>query len=157
MEVILIKDVDNLGDANELVKVRDGYGRNYLIPRGLAVIANEGNRKMMVERQKGEVARERKLLEKIQEVTAQLQANTIKVGAKVGASDKIFGSITNVQLAEAIKKQIGLVVDRKKIVLPDEVKTLGNFTAHIALDKDPNLLCLSFDNFKVYRNVVVFI
>ena len=128
MEVILIKDVDNLGDANELVKVRDGYGRNYLIPRGLAVIANEGNRKMMVERQKGEVARERKLLEKIQEVTAQLQANTIKVGAKVGASDKIFGSITNVQLAEAIKKQIGLVVDRKKIVLPDEVKTLGNFT-----------------------------
>ena len=63
MEVILIKDVDNLGDANELVKVRDGYGRNYLIPRGLAVIANEGNRKMMVERQKGEVARERKLLE----------------------------------------------------------------------------------------------
>ena len=139
MEVILIKDVDNLGDANELVKVRDGYGRNYLIPRGLAVIANEGNRKMMVERQKGEVARERKLLEKIQEVTAQLQANTIKVGAKVGASDKIFGSITNVQLAEAIKKQIGLVVDRKKIVLPDEVKTLGNFTAHIALDKDHNI------------------
>mgnify|MGYP000887154888 FL=1 len=139
MEVILIKDVDNLGDANELVKVRDGYGRNYLIPRGLAVIANEGNRKMMVERQKGEVARERKLLEKIQEVTAQLQANTIKVGAKVGASDKIFGSITNVQLAEAIKKQIGLVVDRKKIVLPEEVKTLGNFTAHIALDKDHNI------------------
>ena len=139
MEVILIKDVDNLGDANELVKVRDGYGRNYLIPRGLAVIANEGNRKMMVERQKGEVARERKLLEKIQEVTAQLQANTIKAGAKVGASDKIFGSITNVQLAEAIKKQIGLVVDRKKIVLPDEVKTLGNFTAHIALDKDHNI------------------
>ncbi len=139
MEVILIKDVDNLGDANELVKVRDGYGRNYLIPRGLAVIANEGNRKMMVERQKGEVARERKLLEKLQEVTAQLQANTIKVGAKVGASDKIFGSITNVQLAEAIKKQIGLVVDRKKIVLPEEVKTLGNFTAHIALDKDHNI------------------
>lgn len=139
MEVILIKDVDNVGDANTLVKVRDGFGRNYLIPRGLAVIANEGNRKSMTERQKGEVARERKLLEKIQEVTAQLQANTIKVGAKVGASDKIFGSITNVQLAEAIKKQIGLVVDRKKIVLPDEVKTLGNFTAHIALDKDHNI------------------
>ncbi len=139
MEVILIKDVDNVGDANTLVKVRDGFGRNYLIPRGLAVIANEGNRKSMTERQKREVARERKLLEKIQEVTAQLQANTIKVGAKVGASDKIFGSITNVQLAEAIKKQIGLVVDRKKIVLPDEVKTLGNFTAHIALDKDHNI------------------
>mgnify|MGYP001810501234 FL=1 len=139
MEVILIKDVDNLGDANDLVKVRDGYGRNFLIPRGLAVIANEGNRKMMMERKKGEVARERKLLEKIQEVTAQLQANTIKVGAKVGASEKIFGSITNVQLAEAIKKQIGLVVDRKKIVLPEEVKTLGTFTAHIALDKDHNI------------------
>ena len=125
MEVILIKDVDNLGDSNTLVKVRDGYGRNYLIPRGFAVLANEGNRKIMAERTKASDKREKLLLDKIQEVIAKLQATTIKVGAKVGQNDKIFGSITNVQLAEGIKKQLGLVIDRKKIVLPEEVKTLG--------------------------------
>ncbi len=139
MEVILIKDVDNLGDANTLVKVRDGYGRNFLIPRGLAVIANEGNRKMMAERTKAEEARERKLVEKIQEVIAKLQGSNIKVGAKVGQTDKIFGSITNVQLAEAIKKQTGLVIDRKKIQIAEEVKTLGTFTANVALHKDHNI------------------
>lgn len=139
MELILIKDVENLGDANTLVKVRDGYGRNFLIPRGLAVIANEGNRKMMAERMKAEEARERKLVEKIQEVIAKLQGSNIKVGAKVGQTDKIFGSITNVQLAEAIKKQTGLVIDRKKIQIAEEVKTLGTFSANVALHKDHNI------------------
>ena len=139
MEVILIKDVDNVGDANTLVKVRDGYGRNYLIPRGLAVIANDGNRKMMAERLKAEEARERKLIEKIQDVIGKLQGSNIKVGAKVGQIDKIFGSITNVQLAEAIKKQTGLVIDRKKIVIAEEVKTLGTFSANVALHKDHNI------------------
>lgn len=136
MELILIKDVDNLGDANTLVKVRDGYGRNFLIPRGMAVIANEGNRKMMAERIKAEEARERKLLEKIQDVITRLQSSSVKVGAKVGQSDKIFGSITNVQLAEAIKKQTGLVIDRKKITIAEEVKTLGTFSANVTLHKD---------------------
>ncbi len=139
MELILIKDVDNVGDANTLVKVRDGFARNYLIPRGYAVIANEGNRKMMTERQKASDKREQILLDKIQDVIAKLQENTLKVGAKVGQSDKIFGSITNVQLAEAIKKQTGLVIDRKKIILPEEAKTLGTYEATIALDKDHSI------------------
>ena len=139
MEVILIKDVDTLGDANTLVKVRDGYGRNYLIPRGLAVLANVGNRKMMTERQKASDKREQILLDKIQDVIAKLQENTIKVGAKVGQNEKIFGSITNVQIAEAIKKQLGMVIDRKKIILPEEAKTLGTYEATIALDKDHNI------------------
>ncbi|HMU69867.1 MAG TPA: 50S ribosomal protein L9 [Chitinophagales bacterium] len=144
MEVILLKDVDNLGDANTLVKVRDGYGRNFLIPRGLAVIANEGNRKMMTERQKAEEARERKLVARIQEVIATLQNGNIRVGAKVGQTDKIFGSITNVQLAEAIKKQTGLVIDRKKITIADEVKTLGTFSANVMLHKD-HIVPVSFE------------
>jgi large subunit ribosomal protein L9 len=144
MEVILIKDVDNLGDANTLVKVRDGYGRNFLIPRGLAVIANEGNRKMMTERQKAEEARERKLVARIQDVIATLQGGNIRVGAKVGQTDKIFGSITNVQLAEAIKKQTGLVIDRKKITIADEVKTLGTFSANVMLHKD-HIVPVSFE------------
>ena len=80
-----------------------------------------------------------KYADKIQEVIAKLQATTIKVGAKVGQNDKIFGSITNVQLAEGIKKQLGLVIDRKKIVLPEEVKTLGTYAATISLDKDHNI------------------
>ena len=144
MEVILLKDVDNLGDANTLVKVRDGYGHNFLIPRGLAVIANEGNRKMMTERQKAEEARERKLVARIQEVIATLQNGNIRVGAKVGQTDKIFGSITNVQLAEAIKKQTGLVIDRKKITIADEVKTLGTFSANVMLHKD-HIVPVSFE------------
>ncbi len=144
MEVILIKDVDKLGDANTLVKVRDGYGRNFLIPNGLAVVANDGNRKMMTERMKGAEARERILLEKIQEVTDKLQSGTLKLGAKVGQSDKIFGSITNVQLADAIKKQLGLVIDRKKISVAEEVKTLGSYEATIVLDKDHQIL-VKFD------------
>lgn len=144
MEVILLKDVDNLGDANTLVKVRDGYGRNFLIPRGLAVIANEGNRKMMTERQKAEEARERKLVARIQEVIATLQNGNIRVGAKVGQTDKIFGSITNVQLAEAIKKQTGLVIDRKKITIANEVKTLGTFSANVMLHKD-HIVPVSFE------------
>lgn len=139
MEVILIKDVENVGDANTLVKVKDGYGRNYLIPRGLAVVATEGNRKVMSERIKAEEARERKLVEKIQEVIAKLQGSTIRVGAKVGQTDKIFGSITNVQIAEAIKKHTGLVIDRKKISIADEVKTLGTYSANVALHKDHNI------------------
>jgi len=139
MEVILLKDVDNLGDANTLIKVRDGYGRNYLIPNGLAVVANDGNRKMMAERQKAVDARERKLVEQIQEVTAKLQSTTLRLGAKVGQSDKIFGSITNVQLADAIKKQFGLVIDRKKITVAEEVKTLGAYEATVALHKDHHI------------------
>ncbi|MEZ5013283.1 MAG: 50S ribosomal protein L9 [Chitinophagales bacterium] len=139
MEVILLQDVDNLGDANTKVKVRDGYGRNFLIPRGLAVVANAGNLKMMEDRQKAADARERLMLEKIQEVKAQLQAQTIQVGAKVGTSEKIFGSITSVQLAEAIKKQTGLVIDRRKISMPEEMKSLGLYEAHVALHKDHNI------------------
>ncbi len=140
MEVILIKDVENVGDANTLVKVRNGYGRNYLIPQGLAVIANDSSRRMLNERLKATDAREKKLLDQLNEVIDKLQSGTIKVGAKVGQSDKIFGSITNVQLAEAIKKQTGLAIDRKKIILPEDVKTLGSYEATIALQKDHNVV-----------------
>jgi large subunit ribosomal protein L9 len=140
MEVILIKDVENVGEANALVKVRNGYGRNYLIPRGLAVIATDSSRRMLNERLKATDAREKKLLDQLNEVIDKLQSCTIKVGAKVGQSDKIFGSITNVQLAEAIKKQTGLAIDRKKIILPEEVKTLGSYEATIALQKDHNVV-----------------
>lgn len=136
MEVILLKDIDNLGDANTLVKVRDGYGRNYLIPNKLAVIANDGNRNMLIERQRQTENREKKIYAQIQGMMDRFKNTTIKVGAKVGQSEKIFGSVTNVQLAEAIKKQLGVEIDRKKILIADDVKTLGTYTATINLQKD---------------------
>ena len=136
MEVVLLKDVENLGDANTLVKVKDGYGRNYLIPNKLAMIANEGNLNMLKERQRQSEKREQKILSQIQGMMDRFKETVIKVGAKVGQSEKIFGSVTNVQLAEAIKKQLGVEIDRKKIQVPDDVKTLGTYTASIHLQKD---------------------
>lgn len=136
MEVILLKDIDNLGDANTLVKVKDGYGRNFLIPNKLAVIATEGNRNMLIERQRQTENREKKMYAQIQGMMDRFKNTTIKVGAKVGQSEKIFGSVTNVQLAEAIKKQLGVEIDRKKIAIAEDVKTLGTYTATINLQKD---------------------
>lgn len=136
MEVILLQDVEKLGDANTLVKVKDGYGRNYLLPNKMAVIANPGNLNMLKERQRQTDIKEQKILAKIQGMMDRFKETVVKVGAKVGQSDKIFGSVTNVQLAEAIKKQLGVEIDRKKIHVPEDVKTLGTYTATINLQKD---------------------
>lgn len=136
MEVILLKDVENLGDANSVVKVRDGYGRNFLIPRKLAVVANDGNRRQLAELQRQTVVKDQKLTAKLEQMMDTFKKTTIKVGAKVGQNDKIFGSVTNVQLADAIKKQIGVEIDRKKIHMPEEVKTVGAYTASISLQGD---------------------
>lgn len=133
MELILLKDVEKLGDANSIVKVRDGYGRNYLIPKKLAVVANDGNRRMLEELKRQTAVKEQKMVAKLEAMMDRFKNTTIKVGAKVGQSEKIFGSVTNVQLAEAIKKQLGVEIDRKKINMPEDVKTLGSYTASISL------------------------
>jgi large subunit ribosomal protein L9 len=131
MEVILIQDVDNLGAANELVKVRNGYARNFLIPRKLAVEASPSNVKQMEERMKQVKKKEEKMLAEVNSVIAKLSEAPLKVGAKSGTSGKIFGSVTPLQLSRAIREQKGYVIDRKKITLPDEVKELGTYKAHI--------------------------
>jgi large subunit ribosomal protein L9 len=131
MEVILIQDVDNLGAANELVKVRNGYARNYLIPRKLAVEASAGNVKQMEEKMKQVKKKEDKMLAEINSVIAKLNEAPLKVGAKSGTSGKIFGSVTPLQLSRAIREQKGYEIDRKRISLPDEVKELGTYKAHI--------------------------
>jgi large subunit ribosomal protein L9 len=133
MELILLKDVEKLGDANSIVKVRDGYGRNFLIPKKLAVIANDSNRRMLEELKRQSAVKEQKVVAKLEKMKDNFKNITIRVGAKVGQSDKIFGSVTNVQLAEAIKKQLGVEIDRKKIHIAEDVKTLGNYTASISL------------------------
>lgn len=136
MEVILLQDVDKLGRQNQVVKVRPGYGRNYLIPKGLAVLATESAKKEMQERLKQEQKREERLMSQLQQIVDTLKATVFKVGAKAGSSGKIFGSVTSVQLADAIKKQKDIKVDRRKITLLEEVKTLGTYTAEVSLHKD---------------------
>ena len=136
MEIILLKDVQHLGLQNDLVKVKSGYGRNYLLPQGLAIIANVSAKKNLDEQTKQAARRDEKLMSALQDVVNTLKTSVIKVGAKAGTSEKIFGSVTTLQLAEALKKQKNISIDRKKITLPEEIKTLGAYTAVIDLHKD---------------------
>jgi large subunit ribosomal protein L9 len=131
MDIILIQDVDNLGGANEVVKVRNGYARNFLIPRKFAVEANPSNLKQLEEKRKQIEKKEKKMLSAINEVIAKLKEGALKIGAKSGTSGKIFGTVTSLQLSRAIREQKGYEIDRKKIHLPDEVKELGAYKATI--------------------------
>jgi large subunit ribosomal protein L9 len=131
MEVILIQDVDNLGGANEVVKVRNGYARNFLLPRKLAVEANPSNRKQLEEKMKQQMKKEQAMLAEVNSVIEKLKEAPLKIGAKTGTSGKIFGTVTSLQLSRAIRDQKGYAIDRKKIILPDEVKELGVYKAHI--------------------------
>ncbi|UEG51287.1 50S ribosomal protein L9 [Ferruginibacter lapsinanis] len=131
MQVILIQDVNNLGGINELVTVKNGYGRNFLIPKKFAVEASPSNVKMMEEKKKQQAKKEAKLLAEINSVIATLQAGPLKIGAKTGTSGKIFGSVTSVQIARAIREQKGYEIDRRRITILDEVKELGSFKAKI--------------------------
>lgn len=131
MDVILIQDVDNLGAAHEVVKVRNGYARNFLIPRKFAVEANPGNMKQLEEKVKLKLKKEAKMLAEINSVIAKLSESPLKIGAKTGTSGKIFGSVTSLQISRAIREQKGYEIDRKKISFPDEVKELGTYKAHI--------------------------
>jgi large subunit ribosomal protein L9 len=131
MQVILIQDVNNLGGVNELINVKNGYGRNFLIPQKLAVEANPSNIKMMEEKKKQQAKKEAKLLAELNSVIAVLQNGALKIGAKTGTSGKIFGSVTSVQIAKAIKEQKGYEIDRRRITIIDEVKELGTYKAKI--------------------------
>lgn len=131
MEVILIQDVDNLGGANEVVKVRNGYARNYLIPRKLAVEANPVNLKQLEARIKQLRKKEEAMLAEINSVIEKLKEAPLKIGAKSGTSGKIFGTVTPLQISRAIHEQKGYEIDRKKIQLPDEIKELGLYKATI--------------------------
>lgn len=136
MEVVLLQDVENLGVQNDIIKVKSGYGRNYLIPKGLALVSNESNKKFALEKQKQAARREEHIMSKLQEIVDTLKGTVVKVGAKVGTTEKIFGSITTHQLADAIKKQLNVNIDRKKITIPEDIKTLGTYTAAIDLHQD---------------------
>lgn len=138
MEIILIQDVDNLGGKNELVKVKNGYARNFLIPRGFALEASPSNRKVLEERLKQAKKKEEKMLAEINSVIAKLKEAPLKIGAKTGTSGKIFGSVTSLQISRAIRDQKGYEIDRKKISINEEVKELGTYKATIDFGNGQN-------------------
>jgi large subunit ribosomal protein L9 len=131
MQIILIQDVNNLGGSNEVVTVKNGYARNFLIPKKIAVEASPSNLKQLEERLKQLKKKEDKMLAEINKVISALQDGTLKIGAKTGTSGKIFGSVTNVQVARAIREQKGYEIDRRRIQLLDEIKELGTFKAKV--------------------------
>jgi large subunit ribosomal protein L9 len=131
MQIILIQDVNNLGGANEVVTVRNGYARNFLIPQKMAVEASSSNLKQLEERVKQQKKKEDKMLAEINKVIAALQEGSLNIGAKTGTSGKIFGSVTNVQVSRAIREQRGYEIDRRRIQLLDEIKELGTYKAKV--------------------------
>ena len=136
MEIILLKDIDKVGDKHEIVSVKPGYARNYLIPQKLAIVANAQNRSRLddLKRQEAEVEAARKA--EYQEIADKLKDQVLKIGAKAGTSGKIFGSVTNVQLAAALKEQFDIDVDRRKIRMPEEIKEVGAYVAELDLHKE---------------------
>jgi large subunit ribosomal protein L9 len=131
MQVILIQDVNNLGGTNEVVSVKNGYARNFLLPRQMAVEASPSNMKQLDERLKQQKKKEEKMLAEVTKVVDVLKQSPIKIGAKTGTSGKIFGSVTSVQIARAIRDQKGYEIDRRRIQLVDDVKELGTYKAKI--------------------------
>jgi len=137
MEIILIQDVPNLGFKDDILTVKDGYGANYLIPKGLAILAIPSEKKKLAETLKQRAYKEEKVKKDAEKLAEKLRDIEVKIGAKVGTSGKIFGSVNALQIAEAIKEQFDIEVDRKRIVVDgDAVKELGVYTAKINLHKE---------------------
>lgn len=135
MEVILLKNVDKLGYRDEVVAVKPGYGRNYLIPQGYATLATPSNRKAHEEKMKQRAHKEEKVVAEAQEVAAKIAEAVVKITTKVGDSGKIFGSVNTVQLSEALKAA-GLEVDRKSLKIKgDSIKEVGTYEAEANLHK----------------------
>lgn len=136
MEIILTQDVERLGSKDDIVNVKDGYGRNFLIPAKKAVVATESAKKVLAENTKQRAHKEAKLKEAATKIAEQIVGKKISIGAKTSTSGKIFGSVNTIQLAEAINKK-GFEIDRKQISIPaDSIKEVGTHTAKIKLHKD---------------------
>ncbi|MCR9286475.1 MAG: 50S ribosomal protein L9 [Bacteroidetes bacterium] len=132
MNIILLQNIDKVGGKFEVVSVKNGYARNYLIPQKKALIANDTNMRRLEDYRRREAARLAKSLDEYKVIAAKLNDSLLKIGAKAGTSGKIFGSVTNIQLAQALLDQLEVEVDRKIIDIP-EVKTLGTYTATVNL------------------------
>jgi large subunit ribosomal protein L9 len=135
MEIILKEDIKGLGFKNDIVSVKPGYGRNYLIPQGYAVIANGSNKKIVAENIKQAAHKADKIKQDAEAIAAQLEGLSLVVKAKAGESGRIFGAVTSLQISDLLKEK-GVSIDRKKISLQGDVKNLGEYVAEIILHKE---------------------
>jgi large subunit ribosomal protein L9 len=135
MKVILNQDVDNLGRIGDVVKVRDGYARNFLLPRRLAAIANEGNKAALDHHMRVVEKKRAKSLSEAKKLASQIEKISVTVAKQVGEEEKIFGSVTTAELEELLSNE-GIKVNRKDIVLDDEVKKVGVYSARVKIHQD---------------------
>ena len=137
MEIILKQDVYKLGYADDIVRVKDGYARNYLIPQGYAIPATETNKKILAETLKQRAFKLEKIRKKAEFLAGKIEGLTLQIGVKASEKGTIFGSVTNIAVAQALKEQHDIEIDRKKIILSSEhIKELGNYTAQVNVHKD---------------------
>jgi len=135
MEVILREDVEKLGSRGQVVKVADGYARNFLLPKRLAVAATDANKKIVEQERQAHLRREVKLVGEAQDLAKLLGGVTVSIAQKAGENDQLFGSVTSKDIAEALEKQ-NYTIDRRKIQLEDPIKQLGEFKVPVRLHKD---------------------
>lgn len=136
MKVILMQDIKNVGKQGDLVDVKDGYARNFLLPRKLALQANDGNLKRLEEIRKHQQFQRQKATEENKLLAQKLTATPVTLSAKVGEEGKLFGSITNADIAKALKEKIGQDLDKKKIELTEPIKRAGTYTVPVKLDTE---------------------
>ncbi|SFC48013.1 large subunit ribosomal protein L9 [Parapedobacter composti] len=135
MEVILKQDIKKLGEKDDIVTVKPGYGRNYLIPQGYAVLATESAKKVLAENIRQAQFKQEKIKKDALELAGKLEGVKLSIGAKAGESGKIFGSVNSIQIADALKKQ-GFEVDRRRITFETEPKVVGEYVANLNLHKE---------------------
>src|SRR5690606_33425674 len=135
MEIILKQDIKSLGEKDDIVNVKPGYGRNYLIPQGFAILATESARKVLAENLKQAAFKQEKIRKDADAIAARLEGVKLSIGAKAGESGKIFGAINTIQIADALKKE-GFEVDRRRITFETEPKFVGEYVANLNLHKE---------------------
>ena len=138
MEIILREDVEKLGNRGQVVKVSPGYARNFLLPKRLAVLATEGNKKIVEQERQAHLRREAKVQGEAQDLAKMMGAVEVTIAQKAGENDQLFGSVTTADIANALEKQ-GYTIERKKIQLDEPIKTLGDFKVTVRLHKEVSL------------------
>jgi large subunit ribosomal protein L9 len=136
MKLILTQEVTGLGAPGDVVEVKNGYGRNYLVPRGYAVAWTKGGEKQVAAIRNARAAREIRSLEEAQQVRARLESTTVTVPARAGANGRLFGAVTTADVAEAVAKVGGPKVDRRKVELSQPIKSLGDYTVLVRLHSE---------------------
>ena len=133
MEVILQQDVKNLGKKGDIVKVAEGYGRNFLLPRGLAIEATPGNVKQIKQEKQVEQQKQDRVLKEAQEIAKKIGGQTLKFATKVGESGKLFGSINSQDIAERLLKEYKVEIEKRKVELAEPIKSLGTYPVTIRI------------------------